>query len=97
MLATLKIKALHTGPGVSPLIENSHDAVAPTAASVATASSDPLHFFVAGDTITIDETRPAPNAAGFFLRQIDALSKITNAPAGGHGGWAGGGGRRGRR
>ena len=84
MLTTLKIKALQTGPGLSVVsLASSSSAVSGTEAAAAAvaiaASSDPLHFFLTGDTITVDETRPTPNAAGFFVRQIEALSKIVAA------------------
>jgi len=49
---------------------------ASTDAAVPTAPIDPIHFYLVGDTIAIEETKTAYNINTHFIRGIDIMSRV---------------------
>lgn len=90
MLTSLKVKAMGaSAPSAPSLVPES--AAGAAAASSSAAGADPIHFYLSGDTVAVDEARSVFNVAGFFLRGIENMGRVI---AGGGGGGDRGGGNR---
>jgi hypothetical protein len=55
---------------------------------VGSVSADPIHFFLTGDTIAVEESRQAFNINGFFMRGIEQMARLSRDTESGrsHGG-----------
>ena len=106
MLTSLKIKMWAAGPGLLPEASGSGG---PSSSSAPPVSADPLHFFLVGETVTIEEAKASKDFNAFFIRNIEVLTRVARdaekaiAAGGGaggshghrgHGGGGGGGGGR---